>query len=192
MRCKLFEYPIRNSDNLFYPYETVSYVWGRENKPRSIIVDDQTLSIIQSLYALLLRLQDLGCFRIIWADAVCINQENQKEKEHRIQIMAEIYAKANHVVVWLGETNENSDQALEAIRLAGENSIKPLQSELSQEAIPQLLRRQWFRRMWVREQGFKMLMEVTKWYSRSCKKLLLPDTFQLCMALRRLTAMPSV
>ena len=34
--------------------------------------------------------------------------------------MAEIYAKATRVVVWLGEAETDGHQALEAIRIAGE------------------------------------------------------------------------
>jgi hypothetical protein len=197
IRCELFEYPFRNSGCLSYPYEAISYVWGSENKPCSIIINDQALFITQSLHALLLRLQDLNCSRIVWADAVCIDQKNVMEKEHQIQFMAEIYANANRVVVWLGETKDSSDQALEAIRLAGEESMKPLQSEPSQPAIPQqavsqLLQRQWFQRVWVREQGIEMLVQVTKWYDRFCKRFLLPVMSQSYVAPQRLTVMPSV
>jgi hypothetical protein len=38
----------------------------------------------------------------IWADAVCIDQENNSEKEGQVAMMDEIYARALAVVVWLG------------------------------------------------------------------------------------------
>jgi hypothetical protein len=82
-------------------------------------------------------------------DAVCINQENDKEKEDQISLMAEIYAKALRVVVWLGEAEVDSDRALEVIRLAGEKPVGLSNTELPQEAIRQLLKRSWFRRIWV-------------------------------------------
>jgi Heterokaryon incompatibility protein (HET) len=160
LRCKLFEYPLRNRDHPSYPYEALSYVWGSENKPQSIIIDDQNLSVTQNLYTLLLRLQDPICSRIIWVDAICINQKDEKEKVHQIPFMAEIYAKATRVVVWLGEAEGNGDQALEAIRLAGEKSTKLLDTEISQQAIPQLLQRPWFRRIWVRERSSRILVGV--------------------------------
>ena len=65
--------------------------------------------------------------------------------------MVKIYGKASRVIVWLGESANDSDVALEAIRAAG----KPTEiSEMIQQAILRLLQRQWFRRIWVRQQTF--------------------------------------
>ena len=85
----------------------------------------------------------------MWIDAICIDQENEKEKEHQLPLMAEIYAKARSVVVWLGRDENNSDQALEAIRLAGQNPEISSDADLVQEALMHLLHRPWFRRIWV-------------------------------------------
>ncbi|KAB5582344.1 heterokaryon incompatibility protein-domain-containing protein [Coniochaeta sp. 2T2.1] len=38
----------------------------------------------------------------IWADAVCIDQENEAEKEVQVAMMDEIYSRAMAVVIWLG------------------------------------------------------------------------------------------
>ncbi|OIW23037.1 hypothetical protein CONLIGDRAFT_146567 [Coniochaeta ligniaria NRRL 30616] len=43
----------------------------------------------------------------IWADAVCIDQENDAEKEIQVGMMDEVYSRAMAVVVWLGA--ETSD-----------------------------------------------------------------------------------
>jgi hypothetical protein len=64
--------------------------------------------------------------------------------------MAEIYARALLVVVWLGEAEDSSNLALEEIRVAGEKSTRLSSGESTQEAIRQLLKRPWFRRIWVR------------------------------------------
>ena len=170
LRGKLFEYAIRKSDKVTRPYEALSYVWGSKDTPQSIIIDNQSFKVTQNLYTALLHLQDHSISRIIWIDAVCINQTDEKEKGHQIQFMAEIYAKASRVVVWLGEAQDNSDRALEAIRLAGENSTKLSNTEPFQQAILQLLQRQWFRRIWVREQSYTMLVGVAKCCSRFYKK----------------------
>lgn len=150
IQCELFEYLIRDSDTVSHPYETLSYVWGSEDKPRSIIIDDRNFDVTQNLYVALLRLRNHTCSRIIWVDAVCIDQANEKEKENQIPLMAEIYAKASRVVVWLGEAEGDSNRALEAIRLTGERSAKSPDAELFQQAIRKLLQRSWFRRIWVR------------------------------------------
>ncbi|KAK2763155.1 hypothetical protein FQN54_009791 [Arachnomyces sp. PD_36] len=53
----------------------------------------------------------------IWVDALCINQDNLKEKSHQIQLMSEIYAKASGVFAWLGSPDhQNLDLALKTIR----------------------------------------------------------------------------
>ena len=170
LRCELLKCALRKSDRVTRPYEALSYVWGSEDDPQSIIIDNQSFEVTQNLYTALLHLQDHDISRIIWVDAVCINQTDKKEKGHQIQFMAEIYAKASRVIVWLGEAQDNSEQALEAIRLAGEKSTKLSNTEPVQQAILQLLQRQWFRRIWVREQSCTMLVGVAKCCSRFYKK----------------------
>lgn len=67
--------------------------------------------------------------------------------------MAKIYGQANRVVVWLGEAADDSDRALEEIRVAGgKKSTNPSNNKTIQQAVLALLQRSWFRRIWVREQ----------------------------------------
>ena len=156
LRCTLVDYPLRHSDNSYHLYEALSYVWGSEDKPQSIIIDDQNLAITQNLYVVLLHLQNHSFSRTIWVDAVCINQGDEKEKEHQIPLMAEIYAKASRVLVWLGDAEDCGDQALKAICCAAQPAAKHLpHSESTRHQILKLLERPWFRRIWVREQSSK-------------------------------------
>jgi hypothetical protein len=148
LRCEIFEYSILESDVAVHPYEALSYVWGGENRPESVSIRNQDLAVTPNLYKALLRLRDPLIPRIIWIDAVCINQADDKEKERQIELMAAIYAKASRVLVWLGEARDGSDQALESIRIAGETSTKPGNAEWVQHVIP-LLKRSWFHRIWV-------------------------------------------
>ena len=77
---------------------------------RSVIfIDNQYLAVTQNLHTTLLYFQDHNILPIIWVDAVCINQENEQEKEYQIRFMAKIYGKASHIIVWLGETVVDSD-----------------------------------------------------------------------------------
>jgi hypothetical protein len=152
LRCELFEYPLQHSDKSSHPYEALSYVWGSEDKPKSITVNDQNLHITQNLYTVLLRLQDHLCSRVIWIDAICIDQANKKEKEDQIPLIVEIYAKARRVVVWLGEAEDEGDRALEEIRLIGEGiPIHLSNAKPFRQGISKLLQRPWFRRIWVRQ-----------------------------------------
>src|SRR5438874_1311044 len=67
--------------------------------------------------------------------------------------MAKIYGKANPVIVWLGEAADNSNIALEEIRVAvDKRSANSSNNATIERPILELLQRPWFRRIWVREQ----------------------------------------
>ncbi|KAK4221941.1 heterokaryon incompatibility protein-domain-containing protein [Podospora fimiseda] len=54
-----------------------------------------------------------GAERIsIWVDSICIDQNNNHEKEVQIPLMQEIYRFASEVVMWLGEGNNKTDRAM--------------------------------------------------------------------------------
>ena len=41
--------------------------------------------------------------RIVWADAICINQQDLLEKNSQVAMMRSIYQTSEQVIVWLGE-----------------------------------------------------------------------------------------
>ncbi|RSL55684.1 hypothetical protein CEP54_009254 [Fusarium duplospermum] len=114
--------------------------------PRSLSIDGFDLPVGENLYAALSHLRDCSIERTIWADAVCINQQDTKEKATQVQSMAKIYAKASGVIVWLGKATPDSCQALEELRIAAEQRTK---RSIDQSAILRLLERPWFQRIWV-------------------------------------------
>ncbi|KAK1775993.1 heterokaryon incompatibility protein-domain-containing protein, partial [Copromyces sp. CBS 386.78] len=141
------------------PYEALSYVWGSEDKPCSISTNGCDLPVGENLHAALLYLRDQSIERTIWIDAICINQDDEEEKGHQVQSMVKIYAKANRVIVWLGEEAAGSDQALEEIRIAAKRDQAPEEIRITAElstrpldnkaGILTLLQRSWFQRIWV-------------------------------------------
>jgi len=151
IQCQLFNYSLQGSDNRSHPFDALSYVWGGSNKPQFIFIGEDGLPVTENLHRVLSHLRHHSIERIMWIDAVCINQEDEREKEQQIQFMAKIYGQANRVVVWLGEAAENSDEALEEIRAAGRKTTNPLTDGTNRSAVLALLRRPWFRRIWVRE-----------------------------------------
>lgn len=129
-------------------YEALSYVWGAPNPARIIYIGDNYLEITPDLHTALLRLRDYSFPRIIWIDAICINQQDNGEKGVQIQSMAWIYASAKRVLVFLGEAADGSDEALDSIRTIG---MQPghNSSEDTIRAVSLLLQREWFQRIWV-------------------------------------------
>jgi len=156
IQCELFHCSLQDLSKRMHPYDALSYVWGDPSKPHPMFVREhnsksgQNLQVTKNLHEALLRLRNCFVERILWIDAVSINQKDEQEKEQQIQFMAKIYAQANRVIVWLGETADNSDQALQEIRNAGGKEIKnSLEDETIQQAVTALLQRPWFRRIWV-------------------------------------------
>lgn len=149
VQCQLFEYDILQSDTTGLPYEALSYCWGDKAKLQSIDLDGLERTVTRNLHAALLRLRDCRITRTIWVDAICINQDDEVDKRQQIYFMPAIYAKASRVLVWLGDSREGSDLALETIRLAGEVAGYCITSDPSHKAVLSLLRRPWFRRVWV-------------------------------------------
>jgi hypothetical protein len=152
LQCELFEYSLQDLGKWTHLYEALSYTWGTEEKPCSITIQKQNLDVTTNLYAALLHLRDRSLERIIWVDAICINQKNPEEQGQQVQLMAMIYSKAHRVIVWLGETADGVEGALEDIQhAANEESTECSNKKMNQKAIVNLLQRPWFRRIWVRE-----------------------------------------
>lgn len=166
IRCQLFDYALLDSAKGTHLYEALSYVWGSEEKHHSVSTDKGDLLVTTNLYMALKRLRDHSLDRIIWVDAICIDQANAEERNRQVQSMAEIYAKASRVVVWLeeattsgervqGEATTDSDRALEELRVAADRqTTKTLTRATDQQAILMLLQRSWFQRIWVRQPPF--------------------------------------
>ncbi|KAH6699080.1 heterokaryon incompatibility protein-domain-containing protein [Leptodontidium sp. MPI-SDFR-AT-0119] len=55
----------------------------------------------------------------LWADGICINQDDGVEKSHQVQQMALIYERATKVLAWLGPAADGSDQLLKCIEKKG-------------------------------------------------------------------------
>jgi hypothetical protein len=157
IHCELFEYLLHCSRSN-HLYEALSYVWGDPADKLPIMMHGHQFNVTVNLHAALLRLRNHAMQRVLWIDAICINQEDQKEKEHQIQAMANIYGNANQVIVWLGEAADDSDKALEGIRLAGDITSAFLLPEKRNEKTATegpmlaLLQRPWFHRIWVSQQ----------------------------------------
>lgn len=80
IHCELFEYSLWSSHKT-HMYEALSYVWGNPKVQLDIFINGHSFAVTINLYAALLQLRNHAMDRILWVDAICINQENQKEKE---------------------------------------------------------------------------------------------------------------
>ncbi len=73
-------------------YEALSYTWGTPVFEHELFVRGQGLvRITESLHTALQYIRQRDKLRYIWADAVCINQENDVERSAQVILMREIY-----------------------------------------------------------------------------------------------------
>lgn len=86
-------------------FEAASWVWGSPEKTTSIKCqpEETCLQISQNLNLMLSALRLPDSERVLWVDALCINQEDRNEKAKQIPLMRDIYSSAEQVVAWVGE-----------------------------------------------------------------------------------------
>lgn len=151
IECRLFTCPLLISEATHHHFDALSYTWGSVHDLRPIWIDDREFCVTENLHAALSHLRDGFIERVVWVDAICINQKDETEKGHQVQSMAKIYAKASRVIVWLGAATATSDQALEDIRRRSKQQFTAVDNTNTQPIL-ELLRRPWFERIWVRGQ----------------------------------------
>lgn len=152
-------------------YIALSYVWGDASVKTPITVNSVSLGATANLCAALRRARFDAEPISLWVDAVCINQADNAEKAAQIRLMRAIYTSASMVVVWLGERDAASDEAMPLIFGAarmwerhkleasgGDTCGGPGAAELMMYALAQggalpalglFLKREWWSRVWV-------------------------------------------
>ena len=55
--------------------------------------------------------------RILWADAICIDQLNKAEREGQVQLMRSIFSKAQQTLIFLGDVEEKKRQQMSKFTL---------------------------------------------------------------------------
>ena len=97
------------------PFDALSYAWGNPTKEFTIICNDTVMGITANLHAALINLRYPDKERLIWTDALCINQEDLAEKGSQVSIMSKIYSAATRTVVWLGPEHESTKLAIDTL-----------------------------------------------------------------------------
>jgi hypothetical protein len=147
----------------------ISYVWGNSAKTHSIIVDDSQLLVSANVCEILDQRTTIWSWRFLWIDAVCINQDDTKEKNERVRLMRRIYKTATQVTIFLGSALDAYDAQILRMKLAlriyfyspsarHEAIMKPYYSQEDQQnravpkdwvALVRLFSNPWFERVWM-------------------------------------------
>ena len=88
-------------------YEALSYTWGGYVSNHTITLNSQPgFNVTDNLFAALRHFRSEDVSRILWVDAICINQNDLDERGQQVQLMGEVYRNAKSVLIWLGDANE--------------------------------------------------------------------------------------
>ena len=130
LQCRLLDVQLNDDD---VDYEALSYVWGDvtttshvENLTSS--TESAFLPVASNLHQAMLALRLTDESRLLWIDALCINQNDTQERSHQVAHMGRIFAQATRVLVWLGPEDDQSSLCVGVIRSVG--------TEVAKQAVP--------------------------------------------------------
>lgn len=135
-------------------FEAVSYTWAGEDGNSALCRyikcgrAQKLLSVTANCEAALRRLRLQSFKRVLWMDAICIDQESTNERNHQVRLMSKIYSLAQRVLVYLGEEDGNSDLVFNFMNNQGRNASATPRLALD-NPVRKLLCRPWFHRIWV-------------------------------------------
>ena len=144
-------------------FEALSYVWGKADHTHTLQTSRGIVQITSNLAQALRRLRLTDRIRLIWADAVCIDQADTAERGHQVKMMCNIYSSARRVLVWLGP-----DPELKARRIFN-MALNPSQAATVEgfqdwkAAVADLSGCQWFSRLWVVQEYLLARSRICMW-----------------------------
>ncbi|KAF2650853.1 hypothetical protein K491DRAFT_720384 [Lophiostoma macrostomum CBS 122681] len=144
-------------------YTAVSYAWGDADEKRKIVLEGATIPVAVSLHGALNAIRDKRDSVLVWIDALCIDQQNRDERTQQVQLMTDIYTKADSVALWLGQEADESHLAVNMLQEVAANarSSGKLTSLIASSygkpdlgAVVSLFERDYWRRLWVVQEVF--------------------------------------
>ncbi|KAH7078102.1 heterokaryon incompatibility protein-domain-containing protein, partial [Paraphoma chrysanthemicola] len=152
------------SDDSHPEYETVSYIWGGENGDNSlrrpIFIGSYWDVLLQTenCWSMLRSIRPNRGERLVWVDALCINQQNLEERTSQVAKMRRIYEQCSRVIAYLGNDLVTQSKPFPQYRPLYELHKASKDNELFPDGHPhhaiflglhQLLRRKYFTRIWI-------------------------------------------
>ena len=158
LHCTLTTRPLKST--LHPGYEALSYYWGDGEPTEEIILNTKvkdfpdSFMVRPNLASALKHLRYRDRPRYLWIDAICINQDDNRERDVQVALMDGVYSGANEVCIWLGDVGDNSGLALSFIsRLVDLDEFDRLVADsrtpVEWAALADLMKREWFSRRWV-------------------------------------------
>jgi hypothetical protein len=83
-------------------YAALSYTWGDPTEPKEITLNGSSFPVTKNLHGALRNFQSTT-WRILWVDAICINQNDEAEKGVQIKMMYQIYSQCLNTFIDFGD-----------------------------------------------------------------------------------------
>lgn len=132
-------------------YEALSYVWGRKLARETISVNGVSLAVTENLLDALRHLRLADRKRVLWIDAICINQMDIDERNQQVRRMGDIYSRSLRVISWLGTEAEASRAAFTFLAKSYQSLSHHQGStnDVGWQALKDLYHRDYWRRVWI-------------------------------------------
>ncbi|KAG7288275.1 hypothetical protein NEMBOFW57_007806 [Staphylotrichum longicolle] len=98
-------------------YEALSYAWEGQTPDRTVLCQGRRLLVTANCEAAMRQLRRRTRVRLLWIDAICIDQASIQDKSRQVRRMGDIYQQAQRVVVWLGEGSPDILRLFRNLRL---------------------------------------------------------------------------
>ncbi|KAH7309168.1 heterokaryon incompatibility protein-domain-containing protein [Stachybotrys elegans] len=140
-------------------YEALSYAWGEVKSSRSISINGVSCAVSENLESAVRHLRYQDKPRVLWIDALCINQGDIAERNSHVRLMGTIYTQATQVLAYLGPEYNNSGLAFDFFETMPEDIDRHWDPETYPElkavytlkhtiAVNDLFDRAWWQRLW--------------------------------------------
>lgn len=129
-------------------YDALSYAWETGDSLRKASVNGVPMSVGKNLDSGLRHLRHSHAEpKLIWIDAICINQTDFRERSLQVRLMGVMYSFAEPVIVWLGPKQPSDKEALDWIK-SGQAPDQETHERMVRLHVS-VCERSWFRRLWV-------------------------------------------
>ena len=105
IQCGIFKASLRRLENPA-PFNALSYVWGDPSGTVPIYLNGHQHQVTRNLESALRHLRHLK-YKVLWVDALCINQKDLHERESQIRYMKQIYTISKQTLAWMGASSDD-------------------------------------------------------------------------------------
>lgn len=161
VRCSLIQTSLFECEHdIVNHYTALSYVWGDATLQRTILVNGKKLYVTASLEEALRHIRDHNSPLCVWADGVCIDQEDVKDRIQQVRHMGRIYELAAHTIIFLGPKTTETNSLLQVLARLPTPEARTIGKSFLQEKLgiseaelvdmtKDLLGKPWWARVWV-------------------------------------------